>query len=54
MVSEWRVVEASTTGAIDAYFVEDFITIENLNGDRVDLFFSELSQINEKILGVVL
>ena len=53
MVSEWRVVEASTTGTIDAYLVEDFITIENLNGDRVDLFFSELSQINEKILGVV-
>ena len=38
MVSKWRVVEASTTGTIDAYFVEDFITIENLNGDRVDLY----------------
>lgn len=45
MVSEWRVVAASTTGTIDAY-----LTIENLNGDRVDLFFSELSQINEKII----
>lgn len=53
MVSEWRVVEASTTGTVHTYFVEDFLTIENLNGDRVGLFFSELEQFNKKILGVV-
>lgn len=27
MVSEWRVVEASTTGTIDAYLVEDYILL---------------------------
>ena len=53
MVSEWRVVEASITGTVVTYFVEDFIIIENLNGIRKGLFFSELEQINEKILGVV-
>lgn len=53
MVSEWRVVGASITGVVVTYFVEDFITIENLNGDIKGLFFSELEQFNEKILGVV-
>lgn len=53
MVSEWRVVEASTTGTIDAYLVEDFITIENLNGNKEKVFISELNQINKRIVGVV-
>lgn len=53
MVSEWRVVEASTTGTIDAYLVEDFITIENLNGNKAKVFISELNQINKRIVGVV-
>lgn len=48
MVSEWRVIEASTTGAIDAYFVEDFITIENLNGDRVDLLYTKYNILRGK------
>lgn len=46
MVSEWRVVEASTIGTIDAYLVEDFVTIENLNGDRVDLYYGIQSIIS--------
>lgn len=53
MISEWRVVEASTTGTVCAYNIDDYITIENLNGDRKGLFFSELGNINKKILGVV-
>lgn len=27
MVNKWRVVEASTTGTIDVYLVEDFILL---------------------------
>ena len=49
MVSEWRVVKASTTGTIDAYLVEDFITIENLNGDRVDLYYCIQSIISWEV-----
>lgn len=48
MVSEWRVVEVSTTGTIDAYLVEDFITIENLNGDRVDLLYTKYNILRSK------
>ena len=53
MVSEWRVVEASTTGAVYVYFVEDYIIIENLNGKKVRVSFNELDQVNERIVGVV-
>lgn len=53
MISEWRVVEASITGAVYTYFAEDYIIIEDLNDNKEKVFISELNRINKRIVGVV-
>lgn len=57
MVSEWRVVDGTrinfVTNDINPWTAKDYIVIESLKGKKVRVFFNELDQVNERIVGVV-
>lgn len=57
MVSEWRVVDGTridlVTNDINPWTAKDYIVIESLKGKKMRVFFNELDQVNERIVGVV-